>query len=462
MSADRGIEARLYRFGPRDRRGLVAGLRTGQVLVGAGALLCALGLLRSLGGAPGALGAFAALVAGAGMACWPVAGRTLEEWLPLALRFGVAARAGTRRTADRRTARGGSPAWQRVPRPFSDLEVVALGSASGTVGVVHDRRRRTCTGVYAISGGDFALAGGAERARRVGAWSAALASLATGADAPHRLAWIERILPDRGEHLARPDASHAPGLHYATFVEDESSTGWHHELFLACSVPGPPPAEDLFATLRTVEQRCGEAGLALEGPLSATGVANLLRRGLDVVPRDRVATRPWPLAVRETWSHVEVDGLLHATYWIAEWPRTDVRDDFLLPMLLGPGAAMRRSVVVVLEPRDARSALRAAEHARTATVADAELRRRHGFALTARARREHEAVERREQELATGHAGYRFSGYVTVSSPDAAGLAAHCARIEQAGALAHLDLRRLYGLQAESLLYGLPAGRGRG
>jgi hypothetical protein len=74
--------------------------------------------------------------------------------------------------------------------------------------------------------------------------------------------------------------------------------------------------------------------------------------------------------------------------------------------------------------------------------------------------REQDAVERREQELAAGHASYRFSGYVTVTAGDRSGLADACCSVEQAAALARLELLLLYGSQAEAFCCTLPTGRG--
>jgi len=155
---------------------------------------------------------------------------------------------------------------------------------------------------------------------------------------------------------------------------------------------------------------------------------------------------------------LQTDGLWHATFWIAEWPRHEVGSDFLLPLLASSGD--RRAVSVVMAPVPPLRAVRTAEHARTSGVADAELRRQHGFALTARVRREQEAVVRREHELADGHGAYRFSAYITVSAPGPGELDRACRRTEHAAALAGLDLRRLYGTQAEAFCCTLPVGRG--
>ena len=67
---------------------------------------------------------------------------------------------------------------------------------------------------------------------------------------------------------------------------------------------------------------------------------------------------------------------------------------------------------------------------------------------------------RREHELAEGHGAFRFSAYITVSAPSPGGLEQACRRTEHAAALAGLDLRRLYGTQAEAFCCTLPVGRG--
>ena len=105
-------------------------------------------------------------------------------------------------------------------------------------------------------------------------------------------------------------------------------------------------------------------------------------------------------------------------------------------------------------------ASRKAEQARTADIADSELRRRGGFLATARRRKEEEILARREVELADGHAQYRFSGYITVSAPDPDALEEACGRVEQAAGQAGLELRRCYGDQANTFMCTLPLGRG--
>ncbi|HLH99138.1 MAG TPA: SCO6880 family protein, partial [Acidimicrobiales bacterium] len=168
---------------------------------------------------------------------------------------------------------------------------------------------------------------------------------------------------------------------------------------------------------------------------------------------------PWPMAVDERWSSLHIDDGWHALYWVAEWPRLDVGPGFLTPLLLVGGM---RTVSVTAAPVPSVQARRQVESARTADLADEELRRRAGFLSTARQRREAQGALQREAELADGHAEYRFCGFVDVAAADPRELAAACADVEQAAQQAHLELRRLYGQQRAAWHWTLPIGRGIG
>jgi hypothetical protein len=167
---------------------------------------------------------------------------------------------------------------------------------------------------------------------------------------------------------------------------------------------------------------------------------------------------PWPLGIEENWSQLRTDATWHAVYWIAEWPRSQVGSGFMLPMMLE--GSLRRTIAVTMAPVAPLRAVRRAEHDRTSGVADAELRRRHGFAVSARTAHEHEATTRRETELAEGHGAFRFSGYLAVTAEDEEALAAACGRLEQIAAQAQLELHRMYGAQQDGYSCVLPTGRG--
>jgi hypothetical protein len=165
----------------------------------------------------------------------------------------------------------------------------------------------------------------------------------------------------------------------------------------------------------------------------------------------------FPIAMQEHWSSVQVDGMVHATFWVAEWPRTEVRSDFLAPLLLG---STRSTLSVVMQPLSADVALRKVEASRTADMADSELRRRGGFVATARHARESEVLARREGELAEGHASFRYSGFLTVSAPTESELEVAVDAALHAAGQSHLSIRRLYGDQASAYTCTLPLCRG--
>src|ERR1700733_395883 len=94
MSTD-GERGALYRFGPRERAGGLAGWRTGQIMTVAVGLVFGVLVLRWEPNAVGVAAAVGVLVLYGALATVPVAGRTGDEWLPVVVCW------GTRRTGFR-------------------------------------------------------------------------------------------------------------------------------------------------------------------------------------------------------------------------------------------------------------------------------------------------------------------------------------------------------------------------
>ncbi len=470
-------------FGPRDRRGLVAGARTGQLAVVAFGLILALASIHAVHGPARAPIALAAVVASIAAVSWPIGGRTVEEWVPIVLSFFSKIVVRTNRSI---VGVAMTTASARRPSIFESFAIdeVSLRNAP-PFGVLLDRRTSSASALVELGGESYALLSEAERMRRVEGWSGVLASIARDTGAIHRLQWIERTVPDVSDAIrthiessldASSNSLPPPNAlrSYRELLAAETNAALVHECYVAISVRTPKGrgmnhSEAGWAGIRWTEQlseelallanRCGQAGVPLRGVLSRVGLEALVRRSFDTFATPKRSCLPWPVALEAAWAAVRTDGLWHATFWIAEWPRHEVGSDFLLPLLVGVRA--RRSVSLVMAPIPPLRAIKRAEHARTSRVADAELRRRHGFAHTARARSEDETVIRREAELAAGHAAFRFSAYVTVSAPERDVLERSCRDVAHAAALSGLDLRRLYGDQAAALCFTLPTGRGR-
>ncbi|MGO8870668.1 MAG: SCO6880 family protein [Acidimicrobiales bacterium] len=510
-----------YRFPPLERRGVIAGWRGGQIAAVAAGLVIAMAAVRSQPSVEGVAAALTGVAAAVAVAFWPVRGRTGEQWLPLVVRWVWAGSTRTRRqhapgpgqghlAAVRPTGGAGGPTllsmWagpsSRNRTVFGGLSVsgVPFGPDSGhEAGVVTDGPARTATAVLAVRGHSFALLAPADQDARVAAWARVLSALAREGSEVHRVQWIESCLPDDGNAVRTHGDIHAvlgpespAGRSYRALVDEASPITRRHRVLVALSIHtarsarsirasgGGTPGAGAVLTREigslhrafegadvTVDGVLGPAALArviadASVPMSATTPAAAPHRpprGTDAVLDDTgpAPQWPWPMTVEPEWDAVHTDGTWHATYWIAEWPRIDVTPDFLGPLFFSP---LRRSIAVTMEPVSPSRAARQVAQARTADLADGELRRRGGFLVTARHHRERESVETRDEELADGHAQFRFSGYVTVTADARPELSGACAALEQAAGQARIELRRLYGEQDAAFACTLPLGRG--
>ena len=220
----------------------------------------------------------------------------------------------------------------------------------------------------------------------------------------HRLQWLAASFPDdgRGVHAylaaeAVADAGSACTASYEALLADMDSHACTHDVVLAIQVRVTKTVEVGTAALArevgSLARLLNDADVQVESVLSAEDLAHQLLRTYEPnagAPGAPVED-PWPMAMEESWSQVRVDGMVHATFWVAEWPRIEVRSDFLAPLLLG---SARATLAVVMHPLGSDTAVRKVEASRTADLADAELRRRGGFVSTARHARESEVLAR--------------------------------------------------------------------
>ncbi len=345
------------------------------------------------------------------------------------------------------------------------------------MGVVIDGRDGTASAVLEASGAGFALLDPEDKQRRLAGCAAVLAGLAREGSVVHRLQWVERVHPGDADGLQEsmaerldPDAPPEAARSYAELIGRAGPLTPRHETLVVLSVSARrlrrrrdgsgrgrvALLESVAAELAMLETGLRAADIDVSRTLSGVGLGAALAAGFHGGTGHW--RTPWPVAVESTWSAVRTDGAWHATYWVAEWPRTEVGPDFLVPLLLMVPAV--RVVSVTMEPVGPKRAAREVESVRTGAAADEELRRRGGFMATARRQRQAEGMARREAELADGHADIRFSGYITVTGTDLSSLERSCSEVERAAAQSRLDLRRLYGQQEEALTFTLPMGRG--
>jgi hypothetical protein len=488
-----------YSFGPLERRGLLGDVGAGRVAVLAIGAVAAVALLDRAPSASGALGAITACVFAAAATFAPLAGRTLDQWLPVALGFSTrrlrrvdrfrSPAPGRGRVAELRGTR--SPRWRRAepaaPDRLERVRILTAAHRDGSLGALSERGGRRLTAVLACRVGAFTLLDPEAQERRLARWGLVLAG--AGGGAIRRLQWIERTAPAQGDELARwmhterdPSIPRGAAMleSYLELISTSTRVAQEHEVLLAVQVDGgrvrdrgrDAVVRALIESTERVAQGLEGAEVTVLGALGPEQIARTLRTAYDPYARGELTalegTDPerrgpeeagaWPLAARERWDHYESDGALHATYWISGWPRVEVSPVFM-DSLLGRSETVR-TVAVCFEPIAIDRSTREVEAAVTRDRADRELRARFGQSETARQRQAAEATARREAELAAGHGEVRLSGFVTVSGRDREELRQGCAEMLEQGARARLELRRLYGQQADAFTFTLPLCRG--
>ncbi len=498
-------EPRSYRFGTLERGGFHGGLRTTQLaLLGACTLIAFAGFLGLGARHPSGAIVLALVCAAVALtgAFLPVAGQPLCDWAPTAARYVVAGRV-------RRTWRSPLPALGLrsaglrardtqalvLPPALAGLELLSLPLPGADIGVLADRRAGTYTATLAVRVAAFGLLDRAEQERRLERWGTVLASLAREGSPVSRVQWIERSLPADGDEIgrylaeARDPAVPLSARSLASYVELVDEAGivtQDHELFIALQVERRRGARAirrsgggdegacnvLHRELELLAERLAAAQIGVRGALRARALCKVLRLAFDPFSRVSIARAASggeegdgieprsaaPLATEQRWAHYRSDGALHATYWIASWPRVEVPAIWLMPLLTQAGVL--RTVALTMEPIAPSRAVREAEAARSSDLEEEQLRREHGFVTRARTRRRQEANVRRESELSRGHAELRFAGYITVSARSEQELELACERTEHGAAQSQLELRRLFGQQAQAFCHTLPLAGG--
>jgi hypothetical protein len=470
-----------YHFGPRQKSSAIGGMSWFQVMALGLCGTVAVGLTRTMPIAIGMAAGVALLAAGFAVGFVRFGGRLVEEWFfPLRYWLGRRGRRG-------RHWVGGDD--DSGPPGLEHLKFFAVRLAQGEVGVVFDQVNGTYLGVMSCAGSAFLLVDRAEQDRLLRAWGEVLNGWCVDDESIHRLQLLERTLPEDGDAMARyleraaaVPAGAASRVSYARLLDRAQPLSQRHETFVVVAVSQNSPAvrragggdvgacEMLAQEMVSLRERARQAEVVVDRVLGPEEVVRCLRVGFE----PELGLRPgawsldesrsprlgdaWPRQVRTTWSHYETDGLCHASFWVAEWPRIGVGADFLCPMFLHTRGT--RTISIVMEPMAPAQAAREVLDARTAFMADQRIRDSKGYVPTAFRDAEGASLAQREADLAAGHGEFRFSAYVTVSAPSVEALETTATSAIRLANRCQLRLWRLYGQQDLGFACGLPLARG--
>jgi hypothetical protein len=476
-----------YHFGPLQRPDALAGLSWFQVASVGSCGAVAIGLVRTLPSSSLAMALGVGLVAiGFAVGFVRIGGRLVEEWAhPVRYWLG-----GKGRRA-RHWVRPQAPEARALAAPpgLEHLRFFGVRLSSGEVGVVFDQANGTYLGVVSCRGGAFALVDRTEQDRLLRAWGDVLNGWCVDDESIHRLQLLERTLPEDGDALvdyleravAVPEGTPAL-VGYRSLLAGAEALSQRHESFAVIAVSQSAAAirragggeraacEALAQELVSLRDRARMAEIDVEGVLGPEEVVRCFRIAFD----PQAALRPegwppqgdgaprlvdaWPDETRTTWSHFEADGVVHASFWVAEWPRTPVGADFLGPLILHSRSS--RTLSIVMEPVPPERAAEEVQAERTSFLASKHLREKRGELHTAFHQVQGEALDRREADLAAGHGEFRYSGYVSVSATAVDQLETAVTAVVRLANRCRLRLWRLYGQQNLGFETALPLARG--
>lgn len=184
--------------------------------------------------------------------------------------------------------------------------------------------------------------------------------------------------------------------------------------------------------------------------LSADPISAATRREQDAANGSQLV--PPVMGIDEGWDVMRVDESWHQTFWVAEWPRTDVRTGFLEPLLYAGDAT--RVITLQVRPVATHKALAQLNRAQSDMETAATIRMKLSSRIPLTHLREEEDLAVREHDLVDGFGDVQYRGFVTVSAESKDALAKARTDIEQASHPARLVLASLSGQQAAGFVTG--------
>ncbi|MFD4575806.1 SCO6880 family protein [Streptomyces sp. NPDC058417] len=476
------------KFPHRSRRGILLGLSLAQLLLVSATLAVLLLTVISTG----LLGAvvLAPLWAAAGaLVAIRRHGRSLIDWAPIVTRYIHRRHTGQTLWLARPVTRPRQDGLLHLPGTTASLKVVTPGDSANQAAAVHDPHQQTLTAIARVSSRAFALLDPATQSHNVASWGRALAGIArTGHIATVQV--LERTVPDSGDTLTRHWTHHGKpqtpvaGQIYSELVDSAGPAAAPHETYLAISLDlkaarrlisqaggGLPGAFTVMEqTTASIAHAARNAGLTVTGWLSAREIAAVIRTAYD--PAALAALQQWsetgraeadpaaagPVVQVEEYDRLATDSARHATYWVENWPRTEMGAGFLHGLMFTAG--VRRTLSLIYVPQALESALRDVQRRKAAIIADANERSRRGQVDSEEDSVEYADVKQRERQLIAGHADVALTGLVTVTADTDTLLDAACAQIETHAVTSGVDLRRLNYQQPDAFtLSALPLAR---
>jgi hypothetical protein len=424
--------ARQYRFSPLDTTGWLYGLNGQQcILLGAGVL--ASGLLLDVH-AP-ALAVAAPILISLTLAFTRIGNDSILD--RAAIEFSIVSMRVTRRST-----------WTVSPTkplpPFlSHLEITTLEGTD--IGVTVNHAASTVSATITASTRGFVLNEDGDQDYTLELWSEVLSTYATTTSPVMRISLCESTM----------HGNHAGHVTFVTLTASSSRT-------VRCrSRQQKSPLVDQLNLLAT---HLRNNGLIVDEPLTREELTNAMTSQLSGTSPRQKRTLAGITQLRRSTSRtessrhsIEIDGIHHRSYWIAQWPATNAAASWLEPLLMHDN--LRRTLTIHMEPVPRLASRRSASKIATKLETDATQKERAGFRVDETHRRTRQAAADRESELGAGYAEFQYVGLITVTHSSASDLQASCLELEQVASICGMELSPLEGRHDLGLLCSLPLGQ---
>lgn len=179
-------------------------------------------------------------------------------------------------------------------------------------------------------------------------------------------------------------------------------------------------------------------------------IAAAISKERNGVGRRALRGRPPVMSADEYYDCVRIGQSWHQTFWVAEWPRAEVRTGFLEKLMYAGNAT--RVITLRVRPTPIHKAISQVDSALGDLDIAEGIRTRMRSRISTHQRREKSDLEKREEDLADGFGDVKFRGFVTVSADTRDALSRARTEIEQASFSSRLTLAVMYGQQAAAFV----------
>jgi hypothetical protein len=398
-----------------------------------------------------------------GLLAWPIAGllvlvtflrvggRTVDEWATATVSYTTTRTRSQHKFISGAFNPNGRPDKAKpidLPGILAPVRILEARMPDGQpIALCFHALDRTYTAVARVRFPGIGLVDSNRRDQRVAGWGGLLAGLCTEGNPITRVQALQRLIPESGAALRRWHSDHvqpdAPQLAVDVttgLLATSTVATSQREAYLAFTMDVRRAARQiknsgggtigaaavLTRQLRALAAAIGTADLQIEAWLAPRDLAEVIRTAFDPdIARDladrRAACRTHgtgtppgvdpglagPAAAEAAPGSYAHDGGRSVTYWVHEWPRSQVYSTALAP-LLGEGQH-RRAFSLHVEPLGPREAEREVMRERTSRSVAVRMRQRTGQIVPEHEQQALERANAQDAERAAGHGLIRFA-----------------------------------------------------